>query len=202
MQKEDRFVTATAMQDALNALGEENLLKDQEKPITNEADFINSDFVDYLNSLYSQSRYGNSGTRAGHSPVTFDSLTYTKTKLDTELVDAIRSGMFRLVIITGNAGDGKTAFIKKIESQSANLERLDNHNGTKFQFNGIPFQSNYDGSQDEDDRSNNEVLADFFRPFEYAKNFNSVSEGRIIAINEGRLVDFLQVQTDSKTCTI
>lgn len=191
-KKEDRFATAIDMQDALNALGEENLLKDQEKPITNEVDFINSDFVDYLNSLYSQSRYGNSGTRAGHSPVTFDSLTYTKTKLDTELVDAIKSGTFRLVIITGNAGDGKTAFIKKIESQSTHLERLGNCNGAKFQFNGIPFQSNYDGSQDEDDRSNNEVLADFFRPFEYAKNFNSVSEGRIIAINEGRLVDFLQ----------
>ncbi|OAV65360.1 Serine/threonine-protein kinase pknE [Bacteroidales bacterium Barb6XT] len=190
--KEDRFETASEMLAALEAVGEQNVLKEKEKPITDEVDFINQDFVDYLNSLYSQSRYGNAGTRAGHIPIAFDSLTYTKTKLDTKLMQDITAGKYRLVIITGNAGDGKTAFVKKIEEKAGVVTKLDNRNGAKFQINSIPFQSNYDGSQDEDDRANNEVLSDFFRPFENVKDFNAVNEGRIIAINEGRLVDFLK----------
>ena len=52
--------------------------------------------------------------------------------------------------------------------------------------------SNYDGSQDEGDRQNDDVLREFFAPFAgsdptaWPKN-----EVRLIAINEGRLVDFL-----------
>ena len=56
----------------------------------------------------------------------------------------------------------------------------------------MSFESNYDGSQDEDERANNEVLESFFQPFEDISNYNQASEGRIIAINEGRLVEFLK----------
>jgi len=193
--KNERFYTAAAMLDALFAIEAENLLK-VEKPIPG-GDVIlvgteDKSFVDYLNSLYSQSRYGNAGTRAGFITSAFDALTYTKTKLDTELLKAILVGTYRLVIITGNAGDGKTAFIKQIEKQASGVERLTNRNGAKFKIKGIPYQSNYDGSQDEENLANNEVLSDFFRPFENTNDFISVAEGRIIAINEGRLVDFLQ----------
>lgn len=193
--KTERFTSAQAMLDALLAVGEDNLIK-IEKPITTGDVVLVGDedksFVDYLNSLYSQSRYGNAGTRASFKSNAFDELTYTKTKLDTELLKAIIAGSYRLVIITGNAGDGKTAFIKQIEGEVSVVERLTNRNGAKFQINGIPYQSNYDGSQDEEERANNEVLSDFFQPFENTSEFSSVKEGRIIAINEGRLVDFLQ----------
>lgn len=193
--KSERFFTAAAMLDALSAIGVGTLLK-IEKPVP-AGDVVlvgteDKSFVDYLNSLYSQSRYGNAGTRAGFIANAFDGLTYTKTKLDTELLKAILAGSYRLVIITGNAGDGKTAFIKQIEQQATNVERLTNRNGAKFKINDLTYQSNYDGSQDEEDLANNEVLSDFFRPFENTTDFSSVSEGRIIAINEGRLVDFLQ----------
>jgi len=193
--KTERFSTAQEMLDALKAIGEGNLVK-IEPPVTSGEVFLvgpeDKSFVDYLNSLYSQSRYGNAGTRAGSIMNSFDTLTYTKTKLDTELLKAIADGKFRLVIITGNAGDGKTAFIKQIESHASEVERLTNRNGASFQINDIPYLSNYDGSQDEQDRANNEVLSDFFHPFVNTSDFSSVSEGRIIAINEGRLVDFLQ----------
>lgn len=193
--KADRFTSAQSMLDELLSIGEGNLVKTEKPVSTGEVLLVgpeDKNFVDYLNSLYSQSRYGNAGTRAAFKANTFDELTYTKTKLDTELLKAIADGKYRLVIITGNAGDGKTAFIKQIESYASDVEKFTNRNGAKFRINGIPYQSNYDGSQDEEARANNEVLSDFFLPFENTSDFSTVSEGRIIAINEGRLVDFLE----------
>ena len=46
---------------------------------------------------------------------------------------------------------------------------------------------------------NSDVLTDFFKPFEgLYDNFNQASEGRIIAINEGRLMDFLEGSPEHK----
>jgi serine/threonine protein kinase len=152
-----------------------------------------ANIVDYLNSLYSQSRYGNAGTRVNFNSSEFDELTYTPTKLDKSLIPAIVDGQYKLLIITGNAGDGKTAFIKKIENDS-NVKEVFQHphrNGAKFKINSVAFESNYDGSQDEANNINNDVLDTFFSPFEGLTNYKQAKEGRIIAINEGRLVEFL-----------
>lgn len=194
-KKEERFNSAQEMLDVLKDIGADNLVKEEDIPTPGEVILAGKEditFVDYLNSLYSQSRYGNAGTRAGFNSSAFDDITYTKTKLDTELLTAILKGKYRLVIITGNAGDGKTAFIKRIEKEASNVERFSNRNGAKFLINGVTYQSNYDGSQDEEDRANNEVLSEFFQPFENTSDFGNVDEGRIIAINEGRLIDFLE----------
>lgn len=152
------------------------------------------DIVDYINSLYSQSKSGNWGTRVNDRGSQYDEATYSPSKLDRKLIPDILDGRFKLIIITGNAGDGKTAFIRKIENAKSikNLNRFDHKNGAEFDINNIAYESNYDGSQDEDDKINNQVLENFFEPFEGLENFNSASEGRIIAINEGRLVEFLK----------
>lgn len=76
---------------------------------------------------------------------------------------AILKGKYRLVIITGNAGDGKTAFIKRIEKEASNVERFSNRNGAKFLINGVAYQL-------QEDRANNEVLSEFFQPFENTSN--------------------------------
>lgn len=115
------------------------------------------------------------------------------------MLSAIKEGKYRLVIITGNAGDGKTAFIRQVEQSSDQIEYLDDtHNGAKIVINGITYQTNYDGSQDEANLKNSEVLQKFFQPFEGLNNFNDAQEGRIIAINEGRLMDFLENATEHK----
>ena len=75
------------------------------------------------------------------------------------------AGEFRLVAVTGNAGDGKTAFIQQIESapeETSTLERRPN--GSTFSWEGRRFITNHDGSQDEDDVTNDEVLRAFFAP--------------------------------------
>jgi len=155
------------------------------------------DFTEYLNSLFSQSKDGNFGTRASETISEFDKLTYTPSKLDRKLLPDILDGKYKLLIITGNAGDGKTAFIKRIEYDNAirELQQIEHKNGARFTINGVQYESNYDGSQDQDERANNEVLEDFFKPFEGIENYNESVEGRIIAINEGRLVEFLKTSS-------
>ena len=147
-------------------------------------------FVSHLLTLYSQSRISNAGTRGLDE---IGKATYVPTFLDERLTPSLLKGEFRLVIISGNAGDGKTAFIQQFESlvedKGAQIQR--GANGSVFQLKGHTFQSNYDGSQDEGDQRNDTVLQKFFGPF--AGNDVTAwpeNQTRIIAINEGRLVDF------------
>jgi serine/threonine protein kinase len=190
-RRSERFATAAEMQVALFAINERGLYRTDQVTILDMKGEAQS-IVDYINSLYSQSSHGNAGTRAGWKQSALDKVTYTQTKLDKELLSAIEAGKYKLVIITGNAGDGKTAFIRQVEGIAQNVEKLNNRNGAKFTIKDVPFQSNYDGSQDEEERANDAVLTDFFQPFEGITDYSQAKEGRVIAINEGRLVDFLQ----------
>ena len=192
--KHKRFCTAKEMREALLAIGVNRILKDTTKVdylLTCPGKEINVNPVDYINSLYSQSHHGNGGTRAGSMIHALDKLTYSETKLDKELIKDIKDSKYKLIIITGNAGDGKTAFIHRIEDQGENKIAYSSHNGSHFYINGVRFESNYDGSQDEEGKANNDVLSQFFSPFYGLTDYTKASEGRVIAINEGRLVDFL-----------
>lgn len=147
-------------------------------------------FVTHLLTLYSQSQISNAGTRGLDE---IGKATYVPTFLDERLKPSLLKGEFRLVIISGNAGDGKTAFIQQFEAfaESKGAQIQYGANGAVFQLKGHTFQSNYDGSQDEGDERNDDVLQKFFGPFTGDDHGNWPSnQTRIIAINEGRLVDF------------
>lgn len=193
-----RFSNAKEMLDALNSIGENGISRYTNINVNTISRRDSIDIVDYINSLYSQSKHGNSGTRAGSKGSELDKLTYTETRLDKELIADIEALKYKLIIITGNAGDGKTAFIRHIEDRGQYRQAFTNKNGSTFQLNGLQFQSNYDGSQDEEERANNDVLNEFFAPFFGLKDYTQAAEGRIIAINEGRLMDFLNTQSQLK----
>ena len=147
-------------------------------------------FVSHLLTMYSQSPRSNAGTRG------LDAIgreTYIRTRLDDALRSALLAGDFRLVAVTGNAGDGKTAFIQQIENAAEVAPAVERRpNGSTFTYSGRSFITNHDGSQDEADVTNDEVLRAFFAPFEGDDSHGwPQDETRIIAINEGRLVDFL-----------
>ena len=84
------------------------------------------------------------------------------------MLTAIKEGKYRLLIITGNAGDGKTAFIRQVEESSDEIEYFDDtHNGARIKLNGVVYRTNYDGSQDEANLNENTTyrirdLIDFF----------------------------------------
>jgi serine/threonine protein kinase len=152
-------------------------------------------FVHHLLTLYSQSQRTNSGTRGLDS---IGEQTYVETALDRELVPSVLAGEFRLVIISGNAGDGKTAFLQKLEgraeAEGAAMDRS-RPNGCRFTLGARIFLTNHDGSQDEGERSSDDVLRTFFAPFEGADLAQWPKDDvHLIAINEGRLVDFLATE--------
>ena len=147
-------------------------------------------FVNHLLAMYSQSSHSNAGTR-GLDEIGRE--TYIPTLLDNELRRALFDGEFRLVAVTGNAGDGKTAFIQQIErATEAKSTLVTRPNGSVFSWKGRRFVTNHDGSQDEAEKTNDAVLREFFDPFQGDDSSGwPADETRIIAINEGRLVDFL-----------
>lgn len=150
-------------------------------------------YVTRMLTLYSQARRTNTGTR-GLDDIA--RLTYVRTGLDEKLAPTITTGRYRLVIVTGNAGDGKTAFLQQVEAlfeqNGAKIIRLPSKNGSTWTWEGRSYETNYDGSQDEEDRSNDAVLDAFLKPFEGEDIVGFTgSDVRLIAINEGRLLDFL-----------
>lgn len=150
-------------------------------------------YVTRLRTLYSQSRVSNAGTR-GLDDIA--RLTYVETLLDEHLVPAIVAGEYRLVIVTGNAGDGKTAFLQQVEEHVRRLGTavtpLPTQNGSTWTSHGLTYRTNYDGSQDEGETTNQAVLEEFFEPFAGSPvGGMGGDEVRLVAINEGRLLDFL-----------
>ncbi len=151
-------------------------------------------YVRHLLTVYSQSRRSNAGTRGLDA---ISEQTYVETALDRDLMPSVLSGEFSLVIISGNAGDGKTAFLQKLERRAEDEQATVDRslpNGARFVLRGRTFLSNYDGSQDEGDQKNDDVLHAFLAPFKGndATGWSTTKETRLIAINEGRLVDFLE----------
>lgn len=150
-------------------------------------------YVTRFLTLYSQARRNNKGTR-GLDDIA--EATYVKTRLDEKLLPAILEGRHPLVVITGNAGDGKTAFIQNLEKavreEGFEVTLLKHGNGTRFKYRNLEFITNYDGSQDEGENVNDAVLKEFFEPFAGVQYHPAQGQVRLIAINEGRLRDFFE----------
>lgn len=150
--------------------------------------------VDTFLKIYSQSLLSTGLTRG------LDESTYIPTRLDTALKDDVLQGKKKLVVLTGNAGDGKTAFIQLIEEsakRNSGVFNSNTDNGCTFSYNGFEFETLYDGSQDFNGKSNDELLKEFFKSFEGDKEpeRNIV---KIIAINEGKLRDFILSKREYK----
>lgn len=151
--------------------------------------------LDQFLMFYSQSDAGNGLTRGLDSDLA--KRTYVGTKLDRTLTDAVLSKQFRIVILTGNAGDGKTAFIQKVEEaaagRGADVKRTDTL-GSRFTLQGRLFKTLYDGSVETADASNQEMLREFFSEVA-GPTAPTVDVCLIVAMNEGKLRDFLSHAT-------
>jgi serine/threonine protein kinase len=189
----DRYGSATEFLAALQAIGDVHsrpLPEPPSAPLPVPPTPNVNPFVTHLQSLYSQSPVSNAGTRGEDAYG-----TYVPTALDEHLIPDVLDGSYRLVIITGNAGDGKTAFLERLvkAAEARGGQRgAPRANGTDVRLvDGRWLRTNNDGSQDEGERRNDDVLTSFFASFAEGAEA-APSETRLIAINTGRLVDFLE----------
>lgn len=202
-RRADRFASAIEFRDALREVRHARRIQLTNLSVANAVNLASAsalgspapnsnNFVSHLLTLFSQSRLSNSGTR-GMDSLGFSS--YVDTALDKELLPAVLAGEFRLVLISGNAGDGKTAFLQRLEKEVEGLGGNVNRalaNGSELTLGGKKYLINYDGSQDEGGKDNDKVLQDFLSPFAGRSALDwKPQETRLIAINEGRLIDFL-----------
>lgn len=194
----DRYGSAAEFLAALHAIGPVHRPKPAPSvdlvPIPSHTRGINP-FVAHLQTLYSQSTSSNAGTR-GHDPFKL----YVRTALDKRLIRDVQEGAYQLVVISGNAGDGKTAFLEELIADARKHGAEPGparENGADVRLlNGRWLHTNYDGSQDEGERGNDQVLLDFFAPFAGADAVRDSGSTRLIAVNEGRLVDFLSTHEE------
>ncbi|MEV7435278.1 methylation-associated defense system protein kinase MAD6 [Streptomyces griseoviridis] len=162
-------------------------------PVSTDGDTAGANpFVGHLQTLYSQSARTNAGTR-GLDPAAYP--LYVATALDERLRPDILAGRHRLVLITGNAGDGKTAFLQHLADEARRRGArfgAARANGDDFGLDDRSFHTNHDGSQDEGDTDNDTVLDTFLAPYQGvdAKHWPDDAT-RLVAVNEGRLIDFV-----------
>ena len=148
--------------------------------------------VDWLKSLlqsYPGSQWGNRETRGLDTE--FAASTYVETNLEQALYRDILERRVRLVILCGNAGDGKTALLQHL------AERLgfgDHTSATRIlegrTDDGLTVRMNLDGSASWKGRSADTLLDEFLAPFQSGPPAGDIVH--LLAINDGRLLEWIE----------
>jgi serine/threonine protein kinase len=142
-----------------------------------------------LLSTYPGAPHGNIETRGLDSD--FALATYVETPLEQALFDAVLSRSTKLVILCGNAGDGKTAVLQHVAGKFG----IERHRSASRVWeattaDGLTLRANLDGSASWQGKSANELLDEFLEPF--AQGAPAADVAHFVAINDGRLFEWLE----------
>jgi serine/threonine protein kinase len=140
---------------------------------------------------YPGSRYGNAETRGLDSE--FAEQTYVETQLDEYLFERISQREVSLVILCGNAGDGKTAFLQHLAGKLRLPKTVSAQRYWKEELSGgLKLYANLDGSAAFGDNSASELLHEVFAPFETDTPPPNLLH--LVAINSGPLLAWVEGQ--------
>ena len=148
--------------------------------------------VPWLRSLlqsYPGSRLGNIETRGLDSD--FAARTYVESNIEQALYRAIEERRVSLVILCGNAGDGKTALLQHLARR---LGLGDQSSATRIVEgmlgDGVTVRMNLDGSASWKGRSADQLLDEFLAPFQHGGPTDDIVH--LLAINDGRLLEWIE----------
>ena len=148
--------------------------------------------VPWLRSLlqsYPGSRYGNRETRGLDSD--FAKRTYVETPLEEALYHDVRGRRVRLVVLCGNAGDGKTALLQHLAERFGVGRRASSERILEGRTeDGLIVRMNLDGSASWQGKSADDLLDEFLRPFQHGPPDEDVAH--LLAINDGRLLEWIE----------
>ncbi|ABW14774.1 serine/threonine protein kinase [Parafrankia sp. EAN1pec] len=145
--------------------------------------------VDEVRQLFRNSRLGNRGNRGLDSD--FADQTYIPTRLDEKLMPRIIDGRPRLVVFSGNPGDGKTAFLERlgVELRRRGARVLESDAaGWRMTLDGHEFASVYDASESHEGISADQLLRRALDPLNDQSGAGRYTA--LLAANDGRLLDF------------
>lgn len=149
-------------------------------------------FVDELRRAYRNSRIGNTNNRGLEG--TFSQQTYVLTRLDRELLPRIADGAYRLVVLSGNPGDGKTALLQRLREMLETTEAIaeyDDPAGWCLRRGNHSFAALYDASESHEGTSADELFHRLLAPLAGRAEPPAGYTG-CVAINDGRLRDFFE----------
>lgn len=147
-----------------------------------------ADRLGSLLSAYPGSRHGNVETRG--LDTTFAAQTYVETGLDQVLKQDVEAGNVDLIVLFGNAGDGKTAFLQNLAQEISGDSILSQQRLSERRLkSGRSFVVNLDGSAAYKKQSANQILEGFFRPFHTLAPKRDSTHA--IAINSGKMLEWL-----------
>ncbi len=142
-------------------------------------------------STYPGARRGNAETRGLDSD--FALQTYVETPLDSILLEDLRAGRVNLVILFGNAGDGKTAFLQHLVRKLGVEDIQSSRRVWETDLgNGRRLMVNLDGAAAWQGRDANELLDDLFAPF-HRRDFPT-DRVHVVAVNNGKLLEWVETQ--------
>lgn len=146
-------------------------------------------WLEDLLATYPASTRGNLETRGLDSP--FARQTYVPTILDAQILDDVRTRRAQLVILCGNAGDGKTAFLQNlarnlglpVQSSAERVWEGDVSDGLHVIFN-------LDGAASYAGKSADMLLDELLEPF--GDGSRPKDRVHFLAINNGRLLEWIE----------
>lgn len=149
-------------------------------------------WADKVRGLYRNSSAGNADNRGLDSD--FVRQTYVPTALDTQLLPEIFQRRPRAIFLSGNPGDGKTAFLEQVRAELARrggVEHQADASGWEIVYEDHTYRSCYDASESHNGHSADEQLTTRLRGLEG----DTPPEGALtvlVAINDGRLADYFE----------
>ena len=101
----------------------------------------------------------------------------------------------RLIVLCGNAGDGKTALLQHLANQLGLGEHQSSERILEGRLaNGLVVRMNLDGSASWRGRSADEILDEFLKPFQDGEPAEDITH--LLAINDGRLLEWIEKHND------
>lgn len=139
---------------------------------------------------YPGSRHSNAETRGLDTE--FARKTYIKTDLESDLLDRILKGTISLVVLCGNAGDGKTALLQFL-AEELKMGRFSSSQRIVDEVisGGMRVRINFDGSAAHRGQSADEILDEFLEPFRDGPP-TGCRLVHLLAVNDGRLLEWIR----------
>jgi serine/threonine protein kinase len=166
------------------------LVTGEEPPTEQALDEQINPWVQAIRGLYRNSDTGNADNRGLDSE--FVRQTYIPTALDKNLLPALFERLPRVVFLSGNPGDGKTAFLEQVQQELEKrgaTRRFRNYSGWEWEYQGHLFRSCYDASESHAGLTADEQLTQKLQGLE-GTTTPECKLTVLVAINDGRLIDY------------